>query len=93
VGAIAGGVVGGVVLLGALIGLGVFFFLRRRRAQVAPSTAYGSVLNAGGYPTGPPASKEYNYNQTPFTPVSTDMAIPKLYVSFDYLFSMSLSHT
>jgi len=65
-GEIAGGVIGGLVLL-ALLALGIFFFLRRRRNHTAPSAEFLTVYpptapftRAGSFRSGmsldPPAS-------------------------------------
>ncbi|KAK0392818.1 hypothetical protein NLU13_2313 [Sarocladium strictum] len=54
VGAIAGGTVGGVVVL-ALIGLGAFFFLRRRKGKdsASPASTSAHMSQYGPVPTGP----------------------------------------
>ncbi|KAJ6502363.1 hypothetical protein C8R45DRAFT_617514 [Mycena sanguinolenta] len=53
VGAIAGGIIGGLVLLG-LIGVGLFYLRRRRRGHpMAPSAAYKAALRAGNQPSSP----------------------------------------
>jgi hypothetical protein len=82
VGSIAGGVVGGIVFLGILVGLAVFFTSRRRRAQTAQSTAdiYASV---------PQTTKEDSDNMTQFTATTPNFAtresMLKNYVSSDSL--------
>jgi hypothetical protein len=58
-GAIAGGVVAGVVFLGISAGLGVFFFLRHKKSHVAPSAAYVT-------PKTPPTSDYSPQSSTPF---------------------------
>jgi hypothetical protein len=60
--------VAGVVALGLVIGLAIFFFLRHKKAQTAPSAAYNTVT-----PLSPPAmgqhGSDYSYqSSTPFNP-------------------------
>jgi hypothetical protein len=64
-GAIAGGVVGGVVLL-SLVGLTAFWFLRQRRKRAAPSTLMHTPMG---------------YHSGEITPFSSAIQTPKLYVS------------
>ncbi|KAJ7940444.1 hypothetical protein B0H13DRAFT_1938134 [Mycena leptocephala] len=45
-GAIAGGIIGAIVLL-LLIGLGIWYRIRRRRNHIAPSAAYKAAVRAG----------------------------------------------
>lgn len=67
---ILGGVVGGVVLISLLAGL-VFWFLRRKRNRVAPST----LVNLNG--DGLPAWAQMRYASPGSSP---PIATPKLYV-------------
>lgn len=90
VGAIAGGVLGGIAGMGLLAGLGVYLFLRRRRAHTAPSAAYNSLFDVDRYSSLQPTSQEYSqYGQAPYKSSTPDMAglvtVPRLYVSSGYL--------
>lgn len=85
-GAIAGGVVGGVVVIGIIAALLTWFIMRRRRARVAPSAAYGSVYTPSMPPGSPPPmsqhATEYNsvYSASPLNAGHLSPA-PRLYVS------------
>jgi hypothetical protein len=61
-GAIAGGIIGAIVLLG-LIALGAFFFMRRRRNRTAPSAEFLTV-----YPPETPFSRLDSLRSTGTTP-------------------------
>ncbi|KAL1757188.1 hypothetical protein FB107DRAFT_260174 [Schizophyllum commune] len=79
VGAIAGGVVGGVVGLAAIIGL-AFFFLRRRKQQraKAPSSAYLAPPMSSATPPLPPSTPGAFSEKTEFVPPNAPPT-PKLY--------------
>ncbi|RXW22324.1 hypothetical protein EST38_g3514 [Candolleomyces aberdarensis] len=68
-GAIAGGVVGGIVFL-ALVGLGVFFFLRRRKARQVPASA---AYTAAPYnnPSSPPPMSSYGDGTSTYAAIPT----------------------
>ena len=71
-GAIAGGVVGGVVGL-ALIAGAVVFFMRRRQAKIAPSSAHGSY--GQGLPSETPLNSPplmQTFSQPPYGQTSYD---------------------
>ncbi|KAL1798700.1 hypothetical protein ACET3X_002737 [Alternaria dauci] len=64
VGAIAGGVVGGVALLAAIV-LGVFFLLRRKRNQQNNTTSNNNMSQPPAAPQAPPAGVQYYHEQKP----------------------------
>ncbi|KAI4952205.1 hypothetical protein J4E91_003667 [Alternaria rosae] len=64
VGAIAGGVVGGVALLVAAV-LGVFFLLRRKKKQQNNTTVNNNMHQPPTAPQAPPAGVQYYHEQKP----------------------------
>ena len=64
VGAIAGGVVGGVALLAAVV-LGVFFLLRRKKKQQNTTTTNNNTQLPPTAPQAPPAGVQYYHEQKP----------------------------
>jgi len=69
-GAIAGGVVGGVVGVALIIGLVIFFVMKKKRSQIPPSAQFTSA------PTSPPPPSATYTGSTAFAPLMTQ---PKLY--------------
>jgi hypothetical protein len=91
VGAIAGGILGGIAGLGLLVGLAVFFFLRRRRSHTAPSAAYSSLFDVDRYPSPQPPSQGYSrYGKSQYRGSTSDLAsvtaVPRFYVSSIYCY-------
>ncbi|KIJ69050.1 hypothetical protein HYDPIDRAFT_164720 [Hydnomerulius pinastri MD-312] len=62
-GAIAGGVVGGIVGLAAIVGVIVYFVMKKKRSQIPPSAQFNDSARAAGY-----TNSMYTSNTNPFTP-------------------------
>ncbi|KAF8557316.1 hypothetical protein OG21DRAFT_1482401 [Imleria badia] len=67
--AIAGGVVGGVVGLALIVGLAVFFVIKKKRSQIPPSAQFAGAQ---------PLSSIYT-DSTPFAAQAPQMVQPRLY--------------
>jgi len=78
VGAIAGGVVGGVIFL-ALVGLGAFYFLRWRKDRVPPSAQFTKPHTSEKFDLAASPAPYPRTAMTPALPMQTEP--PKLYVS------------
>ncbi|SPJ75450.1 uncharacterized protein FTOL_05181 [Fusarium torulosum] len=76
VGAIVGGVVGGLALIG-FIGIGVFFLLRRRRSTPAANPAPAPpVMAQQQMPPAPPMNQNHYPQQQPYPPVISSYPVP-----------------
>jgi len=74
-GAIAGGVVGSLAILGIIGALVVWLVMKNRRSKVAPSSAflksYPPLVNFPKYEPPPPSPTPYNPPQTKYNPADT----------------------